>query len=54
MTFSTLDIIYGISYSEAKNRFGINQVSSSYEPSLRTLESYDYSSIGKEIENQSI
>ncbi|XP_031622219.1 protein mahjong isoform X3 [Contarinia nasturtii] len=45
VTFSPLDVIYGISYSEVENRFDMDQVSFSYEPSFKTLDSYDYSSI---------
>lgn len=46
VTFSPLDVIYGISYAEVEHRFDIEQVSFSYEPSFKTLDSYDYSSIG--------
>lgn len=47
MTFSPLDVIYGISYSEVENQYDMEQVSCNYEPSFKTLDSYDYSSIGK-------
>ncbi|XP_055318555.1 protein mahjong isoform X3 [Sitodiplosis mosellana] len=45
VTFSPLDVIYGISYSEVENRFDLDQVTFNYEPSFKTLDSYDYSSI---------
>lgn len=48
VTFSPLDVIYGISYSEVENRFDMDQVNFNYEPSFKTLDSYDYSSIGKD------
>lgn len=48
VSFSPLNVIYGISYSEVENRYDIEHVNFNYEPSFKTLDSYDYSSIGKE------
>lgn len=49
VTFSPQNVIYGIS-SENESRFDLEQANySGYGSSFKTLDSYDYSSIGKSI-----
>lgn len=48
VTFSPQNVIYGIS-SENESRFDVEQANySGYGSSFKTLDSYDYSSIGME------
>lgn len=46
VSFSPQNVIYGIS-PEVENRLDFEQINYSYESSFKTLDSYDYSSIGE-------
>lgn len=46
VTFSPQNVIYGIS-PEIEQLYDVEQVNYSYDTSFKTLDSYDYSSIGK-------
>lgn len=46
LTFSPQNVIYGIS-PEVENRLDFEQINYSYESSFKTLDAYDYASIGE-------
>lgn len=49
VSFSPQNVIYGIS-PELENRMDFDQINYSYESSFKTLDAYDYASIGKNRE----